>query len=228
MAVRKMTLAGVLAMLPVAACSQAAQDADLNAKAEQAEKAAKGVVASAETEIEAETADVEAMLADAFGPVAGEAMPVDTLVGTGGETINRADLVGTNGGVVIFSRSMEWCPYCQKQALELVDAVESLDALNMKLTLVTYDAPVTLSEFQTQHDLGYQFASDTGSTTIKAANLYNAEMPAGTKYDGVPHPAVIVLDAGGYVQDLHVDTDYKIRPTVADVIAKAEAVANAG
>jgi len=228
MAVRKMTLAGVLAMLPAAACSQAGSDADLSAKAEQADKAAQEIVAEVETEIEAETAEVEAMLASDLGPDTGEIMPVDTLVGTGLESVTRADLVGTNGGVVIFSRSMDWCPYCQKQALDLVNAIEPLNALDMKLTLVTYDAPETLSSFQTEHDLGYQLVSDAGSTTIKAANLLNTEMPADTKYYGVPHPAVIVLDAGGYVRELHVDEDYKVRPTVADVVAKAEAVANAG
>ena len=209
--VRKMTLAGVLALLPVAACSSDIDDAEIEAKAEQAEKAA----SDAQDDIDAALVNAE------YGPVIGEALSVSSLLSSEGAPIELTDLIGESGGVVVFSRSAAWCPYCQKQMVELKDAQAELSSMGIKLTVITYDPVKTLSQFAAEHGIGYQLVSDTESSTIIANNLLNEGVEEGTRFYGIPHPAVVVLSDIGDVQNMHVDTDYKVRPSNADVIAMA-------
>jgi len=91
----------------------------------------------------------------------------------------------------------------------------------MKLSVITYDPVKELSQFAAANGITYQLVSDTESTTIIANNLLNPDVPQDTRYYGIPHPAVVVLAGNGEVRNTHVDTDYKVRPTNADVIAMA-------
>ena len=210
--VRKMTLAGVLALLPVAACGGSdLSDANLEAKAETEDT----IASDMQEKVDAAMAQAE------YGPVIGEALPISSLLSSEGTPLELSGLVGEAGGVVVFSRSAVWCPYCQKQMVELKDAVADLDAMGMKLSVVTYDSVKELSQFAVRNDIAYQLVSDTDSTTIKAASLLNEAAEEGTRFYGIPHPAVIVLASDGEVRNVHVDTDYKVRPTNADVIAMA-------
>ncbi len=209
--VRKMTLAGVLALLPVAACSSDIDDAELEAKAEAAEQA--------ETDAQ-ETIEAAVEMA-AYGPVIGEPLPVSSLLDSEGQPIELTDLVADGGGVVVFSRSAAWCPYCQKQMVELKEAESELANLGMQLTVITYDPVKDLSQFAASNGIGYQLASDTDSTTIIANSLLNEGAEEGSRFYGIPHPAVITLAASGEVRGTFVDTDYTVRPSNAEIIAMA-------
>lgn len=209
--VRKMTLAGVLALLPVAACSSEIDDAELEAKAEVAEQVA------ADTQEQVEAAMVDAQ----FGPVMGEALPVSSLLSSEGQPVELSGLVAEGGGVVVFSRSAAWCPYCQKQMVELKDAEAELASMGIRLSVVTYDSVKDLSKFAAENGIEYQLVSDTDSSTIIANSLLNEGAEEGSRFYGIPHPAVIVLAADGEVRNVHVDTDYTVRPSNDDVIALA-------
>lgn len=209
--VRKMTLAGVLAFLPVAACSSDIDDAEIEAKAEEAEKAA----SEAQEKVE------EAMANAQYGPVIGEMLAVSSLLTSEGQPVELTDLVGERGGVVVFSRSAAWCPYCQKQMVQLKDIQAELADRGMKLSVLTYDPVKELSQFAAENGINYQLVSDTESSTIIANNLLNDGVEEGTRSYGIPHPAVVVLASNGEVRNTHVDTDYTVRPSNADVIALA-------
>lgn len=66
--------------------------------------------------------------------------------------------------------------------------------------------------------VGYRLLSDPGSKTIDA---YGLRDPAykGQQIDGVPHPAVYVIDKTGKVAWAKVEEDYKQRPSNADIRA---------
>ena len=210
--VRKMTLAGALALLPIAACGgQEAGEASLDAKVETAEE----IIVEVEEKVE------DAMANAALGPVIGDLLAVDTLLSSEGAPLELSDLVGEGGGVVVFTRSADWCPFCQKQMVELIGAVDELAAMDMKLSAVTYDSVKQLSQFAAQNGINYRLVSDTNSSTIIANTLLNEDVEQGTRFYGIAHPAVIVLAANGEVRNVHVDTDYRVRPTNADVIALA-------
>ena len=205
-----MTLASALGLMMVAGCSnQEIDDANLQGKA--------ASVVEQVSEATEETATAEAL----SGPTLGETFPVESLVSVDGAALTLADLTAESGGVVVLSRSAEWCPFCQKQMVDLKDSQAQLEAMGMKLSVITYDAPEILSGFAAENGIEYQFVSDTGSETIKALNLLNTDVDEGSRVFGVPHPAVIVLAADGEMRNLHVGTDYRVRPSNADVIALA-------
>ena len=58
--------------------------------------------------------------------------------------------------------------------------------------------------------------SDPGSRTIDA---YGLRDPAyrGQEVDGIPHPAVYVLDRSGRVKWSRVESDYRVRPSNAEI-----------
>ena len=200
-----MSLASLIALLPAAAGAQEASDATLAAKSAEAEK-----IAAAAEEMR-------------VGPVVGMPAPEATLLGPDGE-VTFADLAGEKGTVVAFFRSADWCPYCQKQLVSLEDAAQPLDQLGWTLVAVSYDSPETLSEFKAKKELHYGLYSDPGSAAIDAFDLRNREMRPGSRYDGIPHPAIVFIGADGIVKGVLREEGYKNRPSNEAILEMAGAL----
>lgn len=143
---------------------------------------------------------------------AGTQAPEFSAVTAAGDSVTFADITGENGAVLVLSRSLDWCPYCKAQALELESVKADLEAQGWTLNLMTYDAPGILAEYSAEKSLSYTFLSDTDSAMIDAYGLRNTEMPAGSRFDGVPHPAIIYIKADGEVAGVQKEEGYKTRP----------------
>lgn len=201
--IRTLSLASLIALLPAAAGAQGADEATLTAKSAEAEQAA-----------------AEAMR---VGPVVGAPAPEVSLTGPDGK-VSFADLAGEKGTVVAFFRSADWCPYCQKQLVELEEAAAPLAGQGWTLAGVSYDSPETLAKFRETKGLTYGLYADTGSAAIDAFQLRNHEMPAGSRYDGIPHPAIVFIGADGIVKAVMREEGYKTRPSVASILDMAAAL----
>jgi len=167
--------------------------------------------------------EIEAMAQ--IGPTVGEPAPnfvVDQVLS--GESITLADMTGDQGAVVVFSRSLDWCPYCKKQSIDLKAAAEPLAELGWELNLVTYDDPGVLAAYSAEQEINYTLLSDTNSTMIEAFNLKNEDVPQGSRYDGIPHPAIVFIDPAGIVKAVLREEGYKNRPPVETVLEQAEAL----
>lgn len=143
---------------------------------------------------------------------AGTVAPTVAAVTAAGDAVDLAGISGENGAVLVFSRSLDWCPYCKAQALELETVKAELEAAGWSLNLITYDTPETLAGFAAEKSLTYTFLSDTGSATIDAFGLRNTEVPAGSRFDGIPHPAIVYIKADGEVAGVQKEEGYKDRP----------------
>lgn len=64
----------------------------------------------------------------------------------------------------------------------------------------------------------FPLLSDPGSRIIDRYALRD-ETYAGKKEDGIPYPAVLVLDAKGRVRWMKVETDFRERPSNAEIAA---------
>jgi len=148
---------------------------------------------------------------------AGTTAPAIDAVTTAGEGVDLAAIAGENGAVIVFSRSLDWCPYCKAQALELETVKADLEAAGWSLNLITYDAPETLAEFATERGLTYTFLSDTDSTTIDAFGLRNTDVPEGSRFDGIPNPAILYIKADGEVAGIQKEERYQDRPETAGI-----------
>ena len=70
-------------------------------------------------------------------------------------------------------------------------------------------------------DVNFPLLSDAGHKTIDAYGLFDAAY-AGQDAEGIPHPAVYILDKNRKIVWAKVETDYKIRPTNADIRAQLD------
>ncbi len=143
---------------------------------------------------------------------AGTMAPTVAAITSGGEAVDFAGITGENGAVLVFSRSLDWCPFCKAQALELETVKAELEAAGWTLNLITYDAPETLATFANESELTYTFLSDTGSATIDAFGLRNTDVTAGSRFDGIPHPAIVYIKADGEVAGVQKEEGYRDRP----------------
>ena len=66
--------------------------------------------------------------------------------------------------------------------------------------------------------MGIQFLSDPDSATIDRYALRDPAY-AGSDNDGIPHPAVFILDGEGIIRWARIESDYKQRPAVAEIQA---------
>ncbi len=67
-------------------------------------------------------------------------------------------------------------------------------------------------------ELPFPLLSDPGSRIIDRYALRD-EAYAGEKEDGVPHPAVFVLDAKGRIRWMKIESDFRERPSNAEIAA---------
>lgn len=153
-----------------------------------------------------------------IGPQIGEPAPVFSALTSAGELVDFAAISGENGATIVFSRSLDWCPYCKKQALELRGVSDALAAAGWPLSLITYDSPEMLFEFGDANDLPYLLLSDPGSAMIDAFGLRNHDMPSGSRFDGVPHPAIVFVSADGTLAALQREDGYKERPPIEGIL----------
>lgn len=160
---------------------------------------------------------------DHAGPAVGEAIPANFLVRdiTGAER-GLDDLAGENGLVLVFNRSADWCSYCQAQMVELRDIQGDLEQRGYALATLSYDAPATLAEFAQREDIGYAMLSDEGAAMIEAFDLRDPQYAEGSFAYGVPRPTILVIGRDGIVQSKMIETDYRIRPEPADIVAAVD------
>lgn len=143
---------------------------------------------------------------------AGTMAPEFSAVTASGEVVDLAAISGEKGAVIVFSRSLDWCPFCKAQALELETVTAELAAAGWSMNLITYDNPEILTDFASEHALSYTFLSDTDSAMIDAFGLRNTEVTAGSRFDGIPHPAIIFIKANGEVAGVQKEEGYRDRP----------------
>ncbi len=70
-------------------------------------------------------------------------------------------------------------------------------------------------------DVNFTLLSDPGHKTIDRYGLYDTAY-AGKGFDGIPHPAVFIIDKDKKIRWAKIESDYKLRPTNAEIRAEIE------
>ena len=76
-----------------------------------------------------------------------------------------------------------------------------------------------LKRLERREKIDYPMLSDVNSDVIRAFGLLAENYPQGSFYYGVPHPAIVVLDAEGKVSHRFSEAHYTARPDIDDVLA---------
>ena len=134
------------------------------------------------------------------------------------ETQSFDTLKGENGAVLVFVRSTDWCPFCQKQLIDLQNNKTQIEELGYSLIAISYDSVETQKAFSDKHSIQYTLLSDQRSEIIKAFGILNTEYPKGTRAYGIPHPTIYVVDQGGMITNKLAEEGYKKRPPVEAIV----------
>jgi peroxiredoxin Q/BCP len=155
------------------------------------------------------------------GPAVGTRAPAlaPTVTNDAGKAATLKSIAGPKGTVLIFFRSVKWCPYCQHQMIEFKAARAPLAERGYSLVAISYDAPATQSAFAAKEAIPFTFLTDPGSKTIDAWSLRDPQYAPDSFAYGVPRPAIFILDRKGVVRAKLAEEGYKVRPTVDAVLA---------
>lgn len=159
------------------------------------------------------------------GPAIGQALPgaLAATTSTGAET-NFAALKGEKGLVLSFTRSADWCPYCQRQMIELQTLLPEIERRGFKLAVITTDTPEKLAAFGARRAITYPMLADPTSQIIDSFGLRDPRYPEGHRVAGVPVPSIFFIGADGKVLAKLGDDDYRVRPAGEVVISTLDSV----
>ena len=132
---------------------------------------------------------------------------------------NFETIKGEKGAVLVFVRSLDWCPFCQNQLLELqgiADVVIQDHGYN--IVSVSYDTPKKLKKFSEQRKSPFISLSDPNSDIIKAFGILNDTYEEDSRFYGIPHPHVYVVNADGVIQHVLSEEGYRLRPSNEQIL----------
>lgn len=170
-----------------------------------------------------------ALAAPAFahdlGPAVGATAPPVAGQDQTGAPQTLATLAGPNGLVLVFTRSADWCPYCQRQLIGLEGVRGEIEARGWKLAAVTTDDIAKLARFARRRAIGYPLISDEESSVIAAYGLTDPQYGPRHRAHGVPVPTILFLTPDRQVAARLGDADYRVRPAPETVLATLDNIA---
>jgi peroxiredoxin len=131
---------------------------------------------------------------------------------------------GPNGTAFVASRSVDWCPYCMRQMIQLQEYEPEFDAAGIGLVAITYDDPALQQAFIDKFGITIPILSDVDALSFKTLGILNENyQPEDAQY-GIPHPGMIVVDSSGKVVGKLFLEAYSSRVDSAAALAFAKSV----
>ena len=167
-----------------------------------------------------------AAVGEDLGPPVGMAAPdIGTPLDQTGKARALGDLMGKNGLVLLFFRSAEWCPYCQRQLMDVNEGLADITKRGYRVAALSYDKPEILAAFTEKRHIAYTLLSDPTSEVIDRYKLRDPQYPPGNRAFGVPRPIIFILDTRGVIRAKLFEETYKTRPPVSAVVEKLDQLA---
>lgn len=158
-------------------------------------------------------------------PAVGDKAPAVAGTDTTGKARTLKQVAGRKGTVLMFFRSASWCPYCKAQLIAMNDnAAAGLASRGYALVGLSYDDPAVLAKFAAERKVPWTLLSDPQSKVIDGWQLRDPAYPAGNKANGVPLPAVYVIDHKGIIRARLMEENYRKRPQPEAVLAAVDAL----
>lgn len=153
-----------------------------------------------------------------LGPQVGQVVPDFRLQDSQGKVWTRDSIMGPKGAMLVFSRSVDWCPYCKTQVIELQSRLGELKAQGLGLAVITYDSPAVMADFSRRRGITLPLLSDPGSQTIKGYGILNTTVASGTTNYGIPFPGTFLVDRTGKVTSRFFEEAYQERNTISTIM----------
>lgn len=157
--------------------------------------------------------------ASAKGIEVGKAIPSITAKDQTGKEQSFDSLKGSKGLTLVFVRSVEWCPFCQRQVMDLSENAKKFKDAGYPVVAISYDSTDKLAQFTAKFKTGIPLLSDPRSDVIKAFGIFNDNYAKGTMAYGTPFPGVYVINADKTVRAKFFKEGVQDRPTVDELLA---------
>lgn len=157
------------------------------------------------------------------GLAVGEKIPLAADLLNNDEKTSFAQLLEDGPALIVFTRSVEWCPYCQTQLKSINAIVGDLKDRGYNLYGLSYDSPDQQDRFSKNQMLQYDLLSDQSSAVIDGFGLRDPQYTEGRAV-GVPYASVFVVDKSGTIVAKSVSGDYKKRPTNEQILALVDGI----
>ena len=157
------------------------------------------------------------------GPALGSHFPGLRAVYQGREITRLEDFSSEHGTIFIASRSLDWCPYCMRQMIQLQQHKAAFDAAGIGMVAITYDAPSLQQAFVDKFAISIPILSDQKALSFKTLGILNEKYQPGDTQYGIPHPGMIIIDTQGKVVGKLFLEAYSSRVDSAAALAFAEA-----
>jgi peroxiredoxin len=159
--------------------------------------------------------------------------PAFSAIDQNGNLIELKNLTSKGNVILIFYRG-QWCPYCNKQLSALEDSLSFITNKGAQLIAITPEVPENISKTITKTKASYPIIYDDGLKIMKSYDVaFTVDEKTVVKYKNygidfnlangnnganLPVPAVYIINTEGKIIYKYFDTDYKKRPSVAELL----------
>jgi peroxiredoxin len=172
-----------------------------------------------------------------FGLKVGDKAPDVSLPDVSGKTESLAALFSQGPTLLIFYRG-GWCPFCNLQLHDYAVAKPEFDRRGVRVVAISVDKPSEEAKTRAKQGVPFPMLSDAKLVAHRAYRVVHVPGDAERKgmagygidlaaYSGESHgdfavPAMFLIDRDGTVRFVHVDEDYKTRPSAKQMLAVAD------
>lgn len=129
-------------------------------------------------------------------------------------------LRGENGVVLFFVRSVDWCPYCQRQVMNVANRYDAFKDAGYEVVVISYDSPAKTRTFAAEHEIPFLLLSDEQSEIINSFGILDTSQEEDSRFYGIPKPTIFVVDETGRIKAKFAENNYRQRPDL-DVVIKS-------
>jgi len=133
------------------------------------------------------------------GPALGSRFPGLRASYQGRDITLIEEFAGKKGTVFIASRSLDWCPYCIRQMVQLQEHSADYETAGIGMVAITYDDPQLQQLFIDKFGITIPVLSDINALSFKTLGILNEKYREGDPRYGIPHPGMIVINPQGVV-----------------------------
>lgn len=150
-----------------------------------------------------------------------------------GNEVRLKDLLKKGKVVLVFYRGY-WCPYCNRELSRLQDSLALIQEKGATVVAVSPEKPELIKQTVEKTKAAYPVIYDDGMKIMKGYEVeyeleettlaryrssgLDIEKNNGTNGKYLPVPAVYIIDKESNVTYRFFDTDYKKRPSIAEIL----------
>lgn len=160
--------------------------------------------------------------------------PNFTSIDQNGKTVVLKDLLKKGSVVIVFYRG-EWCPYCNKQLMELEDSMAFISKKGASIIAVSPEKQENIQKTIQKTKASYAVLADDNLKIMTAYKVaFELDAKATEKYKGyginlterngnngnnLPVPAVYIINKEGKITYRYFDINYKKRVSVSEILS---------